>query len=340
MNLPNVRDGLVRKDYSTETIDNQASTLLSSSLITQLEDTYIELCALATSHAKILTPKFIPSHSLRYEPAHCDDVSDCDISGDLDAKSQLKDGYRFTAKRMSYAEVLSALSEKNSGELQAPEHLKLEMANHLIKLDDGRFEGFEWKARLLSKEGSHSEAKRSIEMAMDLAPKKHYLKMLAGNICQQLLMFDEAEGYYLELRKVRPNNTQVMVKLARLYTYLKRYSEAEDLYIALLDSNPSVQIKLYYIRLLELVKGVSGAIEYAEASLAQEYNKLIDLEIARLKLRKRLAGSKELYEKKHLAKYQLAQLQGVCKSLSEKGVRAEAVYNLFYWASLHTTHEY
>ncbi len=106
-------------------------------------------------------------------------------------------------------------------------------------------------------------------------PGDYELQMTAGDLYYQIQRFEEATKFYLTANKIKPTETEPIIKLGNSYFDAQKYVEAEKWYESALEKKPNdINVRNDYglTFFLRSPKDVDRAIKEYKASLAIDPN--------------------------------------------------------------------
>jgi tetratricopeptide (TPR) repeat protein len=141
--------------------------------------------------------------------------------------------------------------------------------DQLIELDDSLVDAYLVKAQILSGLKNQPAAMQAILSAVEKRPADTRLRMQYARMLVQMKAFDQALEHFLELKKLMPDNENVLLSLGLLSIELNKHDQAKEYLQELLNKGYHNQQAHYYLGRIQQNQGEDMA---AIANYDRVYN--------------------------------------------------------------------
>jgi len=127
--------------------------------------------------------------------------------------------------------------------------------DQLIAIDDGLVDAYLIKAQILSGMKNQPAAMQAISSAVERRPADTRLRMQYARMLVQMKEFDQALEHFIELKKLMPDNENVLLSLGLLSIELNRHNQAKEYLQELLNKGYHNQQAHYYLGRIQQSQG-------------------------------------------------------------------------------------
>jgi len=127
--------------------------------------------------------------------------------------------------------------------------------NQLIEMDNGMVDAYLVKAQILSGLKDQPAAMQAISSAVEMRPTDTRLRMQYARMLVQMKEFEQAREHFVELKKLIPENENVLLSLGLLSIELNKHNQAKEYLQELLNKGYHNQQAHYYLGRIQQNQG-------------------------------------------------------------------------------------
>ena len=134
------------------------------------------------------------------------------------------------------------------------------------------------QAKVELQQGNLEDAKQAIDRALVMYPKNPRILAMAGNIAADMGDLDSAEKHYLQVLKLQPHNTTVLMAMARIYYARQDWKNVVATYESLNRLiEPTSEVLVRMATACEKLGDIPRAEDYLKRNLEVHTNRIMAL---------------------------------------------------------------